>query len=1166
MARGLQKQVITIPTGGGIDDSADPRLLDGPLMSKAENALLNKRGAYEKRRGFEQMSGLSLPGDTLGLNSVHDRAGQPLVYGHLGAFGFDDGADTWQQLLGSTAPVGVKRELELHGDASVQCYDAAVGSYATGNLLMETWLSGGVLWMRSSNLDTGAVILPPQRLSVEADAIETPHTVWLTGVVPRFYCFYRVADTLQYRVLDPVLGAEAEIELAPGGVQDFDVDVNADNTYAAIGLLDGTTGTVGIFDYALDDTGPVSSISSTIPIFAVGGPVRVYIQGSFAALAAVDVLAVAPSGTTQRVTAMLLSISTPAVPTIIGENTSLLVQTGRPAGPASERPQVIIGVVAGPRLLVGLSGSLPYKNIVDDGISKNVFISFTEWRLFNHNATLTSFSETFRTTGCELSHRVRVITDYGTWFGLELTGGPQDSLTRQIPDGPSDVWTYLFEPSKPYPAHLFVRIDTDTPGSSFEPREVGEFAVDTDPIETRTRSGTGSQQDPFTLAAAPIPVARVHHDLASSLDNPDGYMASAFFQPDGIMVPSSTVSRSRVTKPAPSVPAPGLEFNTTIVDTVQAGVLTHLLLPPPTPSEAVGASRTMLLNQQGGVPLTSDRSAQLEACLLPGAPRIEWVYGFADDDPIPVDPTLLFTTRMLVVVAGRDSDGAVMRSAPSNAVAFVGPIRRLLLSMADVTLRRIDRNNEYVAEVYWVGPHIPIDATLSLGEKLALLPVGTYNLLGEAPLIKREDGLFEVDLVDAGLEDFQSRYDSWLDAVVINEGTVEMNAQLYTEGGILEAQPPPPFYSLVEGADRAYAIDSERRYAVWVSAPYETGAVPRWNSELVLGVGPGTDLEALALLDDKLILFSRDGVFHRGQVQALATGEGLGGLVQPVPTDTGCIERTSVVTIPTGVLFRGHRGYYLLDRGLNVHYVGGPIEDRLTGDSPLTINAAVLVAQDHEVRISTNEGYIFVYHYLRNEWSTREGLFVHATTVNGRYHDATDVAGWAVLRERVVGDSKYDDPNKDPSSVTIANHLRLTTGWIKLNSLQGWGAIWRVMVLGETRLQPLNLAPPIRVTLAYDYDDTVVDTFTWPSSDIFDFFDTAGTLPIDCIPSQPRCEAIKIGIEELPRMFDASPEAPFAIDAGPAHIISGVTLEVGLLPGRYRHGNPTHPAANPGIS
>ena len=70
---------------------------------------------------------------------------------------------------------------------------------------------------------------------------------------------------------------------------------------------------------------------------------------------------------------------------------------------------------------------------------------------------------------------------------------------------------------------------------------------------------------------------------------------------------------------------------------------------------------------------------------------------------------------------------------------------------------------------------------------------------------------------------------------------------------------------------------------------------------------------------------------------------------QLLSSDTGCVNRRSIVQGPFGVIFQGKRGFYQVDRGLNLRYVGGPVEDTLLGD---TLNSAVLVPSDLVVRFT----------------------------------------------------------------------------------------------------------------------------------------------------------------------------------------------------------------------
>jgi len=45
-----------------------------------------------------------------------------------------------------------------------------------------------------------------------------------------------------------------------------------------------------------------------------------------------------------------------------------------------------------------------------------------------------------------------------------------------------------------------------------------------------------------------------------------------------------------------------------------------------------------------------------------------------------------------------------------------------------------------------------------------------------------------------------------------------------------------------------------------------------------------------------------------------------------IPTDTGTINPRSIVLTPMGIMYQSEKGIYLLDRSLQVSYIGADVE------------------------------------------------------------------------------------------------------------------------------------------------------------------------------------------------------------------------------------------------
>ena len=106
--------------------------------------------------------------------------------------------------------------------------------------------------------------------------------------------------------------------------------------------------------------------------------------------------------------------------------------------------------------------------------------------------------------------------------------------------------------------------------------------------------------------------------------------------------------------------------------------------------------------------------------------------------------------------------------------------------------------------------------------------------------------------------------------------------------------------------------------------------------------------------------------------------------------------------------------------------------------------------------------------------------------------------------------------------------LLLTTAWFKPSALQGFGRIWRVFLQG---FFPATV--PLQVQISYNYNPTVVDTFTiTPATNLSQ---------IRIFPTQQHCESIQLTIQ------DTSPWSATA-----KWSLNSIDLEMGMKKGGYK--------------
>ena len=413
---------------------------------------------------------------------------------------------------------------------------------------------------------------------------------------------------------------------------------------------------------------------------------------------------------------------------------------------------------------------------------------------------------------------------------------------------------------------------------------------------------------------------------------------------------------------------------------------------------------------------------------------------------------------------------------------------------------------------------------------------------------------------------------------------IRSTAPPYTSGGVLAADPWPSFSKSVVQSTRFWALDKSNKGRVIYSKLFEDYIAPEYNPTLSINLGDERDLTAIGKLDDKVVVFEPDDIHviygdgpdNRGQGQDFA--------VHYISTDVGCTDQESVVETPIGLIFYSEpRGFYLLDRNLQVQFIGGGIEDTARG---IDIISATLVRDRAEVRfvytggpseshsmgpnadtdvierpprpvftnwanrIWPNRHYnpALTFNYERGSWMTYSNYDAAAATIyQGKYTMLRN--DWDVWQEK---EDRWDDP-------VGFNRTMLTTPWIKLSeNIQDFNRLWSMTVIGRylSSLQDLGNqqyeAGDVRLRVYYDYEAEPTQTKTWGIQDFgYDPFNNppkrAERFQFEIVPKRGRCQAVKLEISE-----QNSYQRGEGIDykQGRGFEITAVDFHVGIGPSR----------------
>lgn len=350
---------------------------------------------------------------------------------------------------------------------------------------------------------------------------------------------------------------------------------------------------------------------------------------------------------------------------------------------------------------------------------------------------------------------------------------------------------------------------------------------------------------------------------------------------------------------------------------------------------------------------------------------------------------------------------------------------------------------------------------------------------------------------------------------------------LPTTGGVLPntaIDGPPAIGSFNDRIVLAAASDDG---VLYVSKPSSPGYAPEISDELSIPISPaGGPVTAIVESIDKCV------VFKASTIQVFTgegfTANGAGGGYSPAETiheTIGCPGAWAAVSTKLGIMFdTGGQGIWLLDRGLQLVFVGEPV-DAYKDDE---VQSSVVVASEDEVRFLLASGVTLCFNLDRNTWSvTTPTPCWDIGYVNGQ-------ALWLRKSESGLGGVYRDDDDTftdamngvaDTSAAAI--QLQGVTGWMSFAGIQGYQRVWRALFTGD-----YGDVHNLLIDAAYDYQDTYADSFVLSSASIGQPYDGQVWM--------------KRGFSKAVR-FKLRASSSAGDTVGPMSL-TGLSFEVGLLP------------------
>jgi hypothetical protein len=318
--------------------------------------------------------------------------------------------------------------------------------------------------------------------------------------------------------------------------------------------------------------------------------------------------------------------------------------------------------------------------------------------------------------------------------------------------------------------------------------------------------------------------------------------------------------------------------------------------------------------------------------------------------------------------------------------------------------------------------------------------------------------------------------------------------ELYTTGGEVDNIAPPGTDLMTSFKNRLVVVQADSPYVWWYSKQNILGFPAEFSDFFTQNIDEfGGPISSITVMDDKLIFFKNSFIYYViGDGPAPSGANNDFSYPQRVTTDVGCINQSSLIVIPIGIMFQStDKGIFLLDRSMQVSYIGAAVE-AFNGS---LVTSAVLLPNTTQVRFTLNTSTILIYDYLVSQWSVHSGLtFVDSVIYK---EIVSQLQSNGLILE--LTPATYQD-NGNP--VTMS----LTTGWFSFAQKQGFQRVKQFQLL----LTAVN-ATSLQIQMFYDFSPNITaDTVLIPIP--------ASSIPqkYRIFPSFQKCTSMQIVITEIP--------------------------------------------------
>lgn len=361
-------------------------------------------------------------------------------------------------------------------------------------------------------------------------------------------------------------------------------------------------------------------------------------------------------------------------------------------------------------------------------------------------------------------------------------------------------------------------------------------------------------------------------------------------------------------------------------------------------------------------------------------------------------------------------------------------------------------------------------------------------------------------------QDYMTITDANADAAILG------NTLLYTTGGVVENIAPPASTVQCLFKNRLFLVDAEDQNLLWYSKVVIETTPVEMSDLFTIYVAPTTGAQgstgpitALAVMDDKLIVFKQDAIYYitgSGPDNTGANNDFSDAIF--VSSNVGCTNPDSIVLMPNGIMFQSDKGIWLLGRDLQTSYIGADVE----AFNSYTVTSALAIPKTTQVRFGLSNNATLMYDFFYNQWGTFDNTRSLSAVLYNGYHTYLTPEG-AILQETP---GVYTD-NGSPVLMSF------TTSWLSLAGLQGFERFYFAYLLG-TYKTPFKL----NLSLAYNYKQSSRqsilvtpsqtpsfwgDEAAWGTGLAWGSQEDAEVFQARIFPRIQKCETLQISIQEV---------------------------------------------------